>query len=165
MPSLPPPRRTPNRDRALSPVVTVFLLFAVAAVVAVGVQAWLGLFTAPASADFQVAGCQPGDDVITVRLVDGGPIPYRALGMTLENHTSGETEARIERLPLEGQWNDGRFLRLGSQDPSTTTLPPGEWELASPGGLGNSSAYGLRITESGPKPARPLAALDFHCKG
>lgn len=158
-----PPPRTPTPDGGIAPVVAVFLLIVGAAVVAAGVHLWLGLFTTPSSADIQFQDCDPQEDSVTIRLLDGGPILYRALGLTVSNHTSGETELRLPRLDLDGHWSDGRFLRLGSADANADNLPPDDWDLASPGGLDNRSVYGIRVTDRGEPPARPLADLDFPC--
>lgn len=157
----PPTRRVPPADGGLSAIVSVALVLVAAGLVAAGVHAGLAYFTAPGSAQFAFQGCDIEDDVVRLRLLQGGPIPYRALEVTLENETADRTE--VVDLPLEddGRWLDGGLYPLG-QDTEARTPGVG-WDLASEGGLDNRSHYRLVVGDRDMTNQRTLGSVGFGC--
>lgn len=162
MHAAPPSRRSPPADGGLSPVVTVALLLAAAGLVAAGVHVGMAYFAAPGDAAFGVDGCNPQADIVRVRLVFGGPLPFRALEVSLENASAGRTEVTGLVVEDDGRWENGGVYPFGSgNDPDAKGV---EWDLASQGGLDNTSQYRLTIHDRDKMQPRPLAVLGFDCR-
>jgi hypothetical protein len=159
-----PPRRTPATDEGLSALLSLLLILAATGLVAAGLQAWLAYFTAPGGAAFQVSVCDPQADDVSVRLEDGGPIPYRSLEVALENVSGARREVSDLRVDEDGRWRTNMVYTLGVDEQDPTDNPRGvDWELASMGGMDNTSTYELTIEDRDRTQPRPLDALSFSC--
>jgi hypothetical protein len=132
-------------DDGASPVVAAILFVAVAAVTAMAVYASVSGFTAgktqAPAATFEVVGCAPADEQVSMKLTSRGPIQMDDVEVILYNGTDDTREAANDPLVADGgPWSTGELVAVDADGGS-----PPAWDasLESDGGLEAGSPYRL----------------------